>query len=99
MHFNCLPCFNLKESSFCIFSFKTEYVRMPAIFIFASFYFFHIEFIFAANRIFSILFTLYNPNIFISRPIFKSNISLESWKYALYNDMPHLKICPAVKEL
>ena len=36
--------------------------------------------------------------IFISRPIFKSNISLESWKYALFNDMPHLKICPAVKE-
>ena len=37
--------------------------------------------------------------IFISSPIFKSNISLESWKYALFNDMPHLKICEAVKEI
>ena len=45
----CLNCFNLKESSFCILSFKTEEVSMPAILLFASFYFFHIEFIFAAN--------------------------------------------------
>ena len=37
--------------------------------------------------------------VFISRPIFKSNISLKSRKYALFNDLPHLKICPAVKEL
>ena len=29
--------------------------------------------------------------IFISCPLFKSNVSLESWKYALCNDMPHLK--------
>ena len=31
--------------------------------------------------------------MFISCPIFKSNISLDSGKYALFNDMQHLKIC------
>ena len=37
--------------------------------------------------------------IFASHLIFMCHISLESWEFALFNDMQHSNICPAVKDL
>ena len=70
----CLNCFNLKESSFCILSFKTEEVSMPAkcqCFLYLRHF---ISFTLNSYLLqickFSILRTLHNPNYYIIIKIF-----------------------------